>query len=136
MEYCPDGVFARSNHGSNLTNLGHLNLSHDTQNVVLALEVVEECSFTHVGGFCDVFHGDILEAALGEKLESTTKQAQAGFSGASLAATRTRGMVDRGRRQRTSGCRVNVFMTIVHYRPQFIYDYQSYLIFQSISVKP
>ena len=55
--------------------------------MVFGLEVVEEGSLAHVGGFGNVFDGDVLEAVLGKELKCATEEAQAGRGGAALAAS-------------------------------------------------
>ena len=63
-----------------------LNFGHHAQDVVLALEVVEEGSFAHISGLRDVFDGDILEAPLSKKSQGAAEQLQPGFSGLSFPA--------------------------------------------------
>jgi hypothetical protein len=55
--------------------------------VLFALEIVEEGALAHIRGFGDVFDRDLGKAALGEKPESATKQAQTRFRGTALAAS-------------------------------------------------
>ena len=68
-----NGLLAVLGQAGGFADLAELNLGHHAEDVFLALEVVEKCAFTHVGGLRDVFHSDVGEAALGKKLEGTTE---------------------------------------------------------------
>ena len=56
------------------SHLAKLNLSHHAQHMIFALEVIEEGSFAHVGGFGDLFHCHVAEAALRNQLKSATEE--------------------------------------------------------------
>ena len=68
-------------------HLAQLNFRHHSQHVVLALEIVEEGALADIGGFGDVFDGDIGEPALAKEPKRRTKQPQPRFGGAALAAS-------------------------------------------------
>jgi len=82
-----DGLFVVVDEASGFPHLPKLNLGHHTQDVFLALEVVEEGAFADVRGLRDVFHGDVGKAALGKELEGAAKKAEPRFRGTALTAT-------------------------------------------------
>src|ERR1019366_3160697 len=67
-------------------HLPKLDFRHHTQDVFLALEVVEECPLAHVRCLGDVFYRDVRKAALGKQLEGATKEAQACLCSPALTA--------------------------------------------------
>ena len=53
--------------------------------MIFAVKIIEEGTLAYVGGFCNVFHGDIGKAALGKELKRATEKAQPGLGRAALA---------------------------------------------------
>jgi hypothetical protein len=82
-----DGLFLVGGSRQGLCDFGELNFGHDTEDMILGLEVVEEGSLAYVGGFRNLFDSNVLEAAFSEELEGAAEEADAGFRGAALAAS-------------------------------------------------
>jgi hypothetical protein len=68
-----------------MSNFADLDLRHYSEDVILALEVVEKGSFSDVGGLGDIFDRYIGQSMLGDQGKSTTEKPQTGLGGASLA---------------------------------------------------
>ena len=75
MEDLANWMLARPRPRPRLRNLAELNLGHYAEHVVLGFKVVEERSLAHVGGFGNVFHRDVREAALGKSSEHSGRGA-------------------------------------------------------------
>ena len=81
-----NGVFPMFGKSGGFPHFAKLDFCDDSEHVFLALEVIEERALADVRGLGDVFHCDVGESALGEELEGTAEEAQAGFRGAALAS--------------------------------------------------
>ena len=122
MQHRVNGLLAGFGQRYGFSHLAKLNFSHHTQHVIFTLEIVEEGSLADICGFGDVFYRDIGKAALGKKLKRTTEQAQAGFSGATLAAShalQVRELLGSEGFDEGGGARLT---TVIHYRPILISD--------------
>src|SRR5579864_5608927 len=61
-----------------------------SKHVLLGREVVEECSFSHVGCFSDVFYRGFQESALSKKFECGTIKPLSRFKTATFTSIRAR----------------------------------------------
>ena len=127
MEHRLNGEFGMGGGLSGFMQLAQLNLGHHAQDVVFALEVVEEGSLAYVRGFRDVFDGDIGKTALGKELEGGAKEAEAGVRGAARTASDGGRVGLKVRCKGQDGGSCNFWMTLAHTRPWFIFDHWSYL---------
>jgi hypothetical protein len=85
MQHGPNLLLARSDQRSCLFNAGNLDLGHDAQNMVLALEVIEESPLADIRRLGNVLDCHAGEAALCKEFKSTPEKAQARLGRTALA---------------------------------------------------